>query len=265
MARSEPSYHLWIATDDSRTVVALAPLRVSGSPLRHEWGSITNLRALPPSKSSPNLPAAVLLVAVVALGVVGLCFGGAPVAVTLILAALALLVGSVVTLSKPPPSQVEEPPDRKRFPELYRTLESTGDREDFLDLVGLAERAGRALPDVAGVIDPGEGGELLAQVLWESAVVLDRRQQLRPQVLHRSSDRTAAADSSASRVAQSLIEQRERIKASWDKIEAELSRIRTALELAAVAAENAAHDPGASGAVREAYRELADVYGGGTN
>lgn len=120
MAPSEPLYHLRIATDDSRTVVALAPLRAFRSPLWHEWGS--------------------------------------------------------------------------------------------------GRRIGRHRPD-----------------------------------------------SSTSRAGQSLIEQRERLKASWNQIEAEALRIRTALELAAVAAENAAHDPGVSGAVREAHQELADVYGGGAN
>lgn len=109
------------------------------------------------------------------------------------------------------------------------------------------------------MIDNLKGAELLAQVLWEASDVLSRRQQLRPQSGRQQ--QPATAGDASSRVAQALTEQRRRVAALWDETEAELTRIRDALELAAVAAENVAHDSGAGEAVREAYRELADLYG----
>ncbi|MCW3817866.1 hypothetical protein ONA91_25790 [Micromonospora sp. DR5-3] len=258
MSPSDPPFHLWIAADDTRTVAALAPLKMSRTPLKHEWGSITDLRAVPVPPKSPNIAGIIVLATLVLIGAVGLCLSGAPFLVIFILAALALAIGLAATTSKAPAARVVAP-DQEAFPALHHTLGEDEEREDFFDLVESAERAGRALPAVEEVIDPAEGGQLLAQVLWEAADVLSRRQQLRPQVV-RQQQRTPTA-SPSSHAAQALAEQREKVTALWDQTEAELARIRTALELAAVAAENAAHDPDAIDAVREAYRELADVYG----
>ncbi|SBT44548.1 hypothetical protein [Micromonospora narathiwatensis] len=257
MSPSEPPFHLWIAADETRTVVALAPLKVSGAPVKHEWGSITDLRAVPVPEKAPNVAGIIVLATLVLIGAFGLCLSGAPFLVIFFLAALVLGIGLAAALSKASPSQVVAP-DQVAFPNLHQTLDEE-EREDFLDLVESAERAGRALPGVERVLDPAEGGELLAQVLWEAADVLSRRQQLRPQVVRQQQPTPTASPTSPA--AQALAEQREKARALWEETEVELSRIRTAIELAAVAAENAAHDPSAHDAVREAYRELADVYG----
>ncbi|MFE9203409.1 hypothetical protein [Micromonospora sp. NPDC007230] len=258
MSPSDPPFHLWIAADDTRTIAALAPLKISRTPLKHEWGSITDLRAVPVPQKSHNIAGIIVLATLVLIGAFGLCLSGAPALVIFILAALVLGIGLAATTSKAPAARVVAP-DQKAFPALHHTLDEEEEREDFFDLVESAERAGRALPAVEKVIDPAEGGQLLAQVLWEGADVLSRRQQLRPQLVRQQQWTPTASPSS--HAAQALAEQREKVTAQWDQTEAELARIRTALELAAVAAENAAHDPDAIVAVREAYRELADVYG----
>ncbi|MFI6231539.1 hypothetical protein ACIBCR_30010 [Micromonospora echinospora] len=257
MSPSESPFHLWIAMDDTRTVVALAPLKVSRNPARHEWGSITDLRAEPETERSESVPRIIVLSTLVLIGSFGLYLTGAPGPVVFLLAVLALGVGSASYLYKPPPATVVTR-DEAAFPELHRTLESARERTEFADLLGTAERAGRVLPAVEAAVDPAEGGELLAQVLWEAADVLSRRQQLRPQV---SKTQSASAGPAASRAAQALEEQRGAAQALWMQTEAELERIQTALELAAVAAENVVHDSGALKAVREAYEELVAVYG----
>ncbi|WP_157744517.1 hypothetical protein [Micromonospora viridifaciens] len=231
---------------------------MSRAPLKHEWGSITDLRAVPVPHKSSNLAGIIVLAALVLIGAFGLCLSGAPFLVIFFLAALVLGIGLAASLSKVPPAQVVAP-DEAAFPALHRTLHEEKERADFLELIELAERAGRALPAVEGAIDPVEGGELLAQALWEAADVLSRRQQLRPQVVRQQQPTPTVSPSSPA--AQALAEQREKAGALWEETEAELARIRTALELAGVAAENAAHDPSALDAVHEAYRELADVYG----
>ena len=258
MSPSEPAFHLWIAVDEARVVTGLAPLKVTRSPLRHEWGSITDLRAVPAGPESSKVPGVIVLCTVAMLVSAVLCGSGAPVLVVLFLVALLLALGVAGIMSKKPPPQVEAP-DQAAFPTLHHTLTGGEEREDFLDLVELAERAGRALPGVSAVVDSTEGAELLAQVLWEASDVLSRRQQLRTQL--RRQQQSATTGDASSRVSQALTEQRRRVSGLWAETEAELTRIRDALELAAVAAENAAHDPSAGEAVREAYRELADVYG----
>ncbi|MFC8616585.1 hypothetical protein ACFT9M_09235 [Micromonospora purpureochromogenes] len=259
MSPSDHPFHLWIASDATRTVAALAPLKVSGARVKNEWGSITYLRAVPVPQNSPNVAGIIVLATLVVLGAFGLSLNGAPFLVVFILAALVLGLGLAATVSNTPPAQVVAP-DQAVFPELHHTLERVEEREEFFGLMGLAERAGVALPAVQKVIDPAEGGQLLAQVLWEAADVLGRRQQLRPQVVRQQHQPTRIA-SPNSHAANLLAEQREKVGALWDQIDAELSRIQTALELAALAAENAAHHPAALDAVREAYRELAEVYG----
>lgn len=259
MSPSEPPFHLWIAADNTRTVAAMAPLKVSRPSVKQEWGSITDLRAVPVAQNSPNVAGIIVLVTLVVVGAFGLCLSGAPFLVIFILAALVLGAGLAATLSKAPPAQVVAP-DEAAFPELHRTFEKTEERTDFFELVRLAERAGRSLPAVEDVIDPVEGGQLLAQAVWEAADVLSRRQQLRPQVVRQQHQQVPTA-STNSPAANSLAEQREKARALWDQTQAEFSRIQTALELAAVASENAVHDPDALEAVLEAYRELADVYG----
>ncbi|RLP89290.1 hypothetical protein EAD89_15165 [Micromonospora sp. BL4] len=259
MSPSTPDFHLWVATDDSRTVVALAPLKISGTPLKHEWGSLTHLQAIPAAQSSSKLGRVIVLCTGVLIGTLLLCLSSAPVLVILILMAMVLGFGLAAILSKTPPPHVVAP-DETAFPELHHSLNKREEREEFLDLMGLTEQAGRGLPAVDEAIDPAEGGELLAQVLWEAADVLSRRQQLRPQV-GRQQNHPARAGSPNSTASRSLAEQRERTRALWEQTEAELARIQTALELAAVSAHNAAHDPNAVEAVREAYNELADIYG----
>ncbi|WBB76622.1 hypothetical protein O7602_14275 [Micromonospora sp. WMMD1128] len=258
MSPSEPTFHLWVAVDPSRVMTALAPLKVTSSPLRHDWGSITDLRAAPVGPEPSKTPAVIVLCTIALLVSAGLCASGAPLIVTLLLVGLLLALGSAGITSKKPPPRVEAP-DQAAYPDLHHTLTGGEEREDFLDLVELAERAGRALPEVSNVIDNVEGAELLAQVLWAASDVLSRRQQLRGQV--RRQQQAATAGDAGSRVSQALTEQRRRASSLWDETEAELTRIRDALELAAVAAENAAHEPSVGEAVREAYREQADVYG----
>ncbi|MEU8092145.1 hypothetical protein [Micromonospora chalcea] len=257
MSPSEPTFHLWIAVDESRVMTALTPLKVTRSPRRHKWGSITDLRAVPTAPEPSKVPGVVVLCTIAVLVSAVLCFSGAPLLVILFLVALLLGLGLAgITATKPPP-QIEAP-DQAAFPTLHHTLTEAEDREDFLDLVKLAERAGRALPDVDRVMDAAEGGQILAQALWEASDVLSRRQQLRTQIGRRQ---PGPAGDSTSSVGKALTEQRQRLTTLWDETEAELTRMRNALELAAVAAENAAHDPGADDAVREAYQELLDIYG----
>ncbi|MER5336782.1 hypothetical protein [Micromonospora sp. NPDC002717] len=232
---------------------------MSRTALKHEWGSLTHLRAMPASKGPPTVVSVVVLCTVVLIATLLLCLSAAPVLVILILATLFLGVGLMAILSKTPPPQVVAP-DEAAFPELHRTLDRREEREEFLDLMAMAEQAGRALPAVAEAIDPAEGGELLAQVLWEAADVLSRRQRLRHQVAGQR-HQPAPTAAPGSHAARSLEEQRAKVRSLSEQNKAELARIQTAVELAAVAAENAAHDPDAVGAVREAYNELAAVYG----
>ncbi|MCW3843709.1 hypothetical protein ONA70_26760 [Micromonospora yasonensis] len=258
MSPSEPPFHLWIATDDSRTVAALAPLKMPRAPIKHEWGSITDLRAVPVPEKSPNLAAIVVLATLTLIGALGLFLSGVPPLAVFVVAALVLGLCLAGAMSQAPPPKVVAP-EQAAFPELHQTLYGKEEREEFLGLVGLAERAGRALPTVEKATDPVEGGRLLAQVLWEATDVLSRRQQLRPQVVCQQRPASDALPNSPA--AQALAEQREKARALWKETEDELSRIQTALELAVIAAENATHDPAALEVVREAYRELADVYG----
>jgi hypothetical protein len=257
---SDHPFHLWIATDHTRTVAALTPLKVSRGPLRHEWGSITDLRAAPVASTSPNVVSIVVLVALVAVVTLGLCGSGAPLVVILVLAVLALGVGLAATLSKTPPGEVQTP-DLAKFPEIHRSLSAPEERRDFFGLLALAERAGRTLPALEDAVDPSEGGQSLAEALWEGADILSRRQQLRPQ-MQTPGAQSVPQGHVASRVAEALAEQKARSQRLWDETNEAFSRLRTALELAAVAGENAAHDPQAIEAAREAYQELDDLYGG---
>ncbi|MEU8313747.1 hypothetical protein [Micromonospora sp. NPDC048169] len=244
--------------NESQVTTALTALKVTRSSRRHEWGSITDLRAVPATPEPSKLPGVLVLCTATVIFSAVLFFAGAPLPVVLFLVALLLVCGlAAITLTKPPP-QIEAP-DQAAFPALHRTLTDADDRRDFLDLVELAERAGRALPEVDRVMDAAEGGQILAQALWEASDVLSRRQQLRTQMGRRQPG--PAAEDSTSSVGKALAEQRQRVTTLWDETESELTRVRNALELAAVAAENAAHDPGADDAVREAYQELLNIYG----
>ncbi len=257
MSPSDKPFHLWIATDDTRTVAAVAPLKVSRASIKREWGSITELRATPVQQKDPNIAGIIVLATLVLIGAFGLFLSGAPFLVIFFLAVLALGVGLARTLPKAPPGEVVAA-DLAKFPGLHHALDDD-ERVVFFDLLELAERAGRALPTVERVIDPVEGGQLLAQTLWEAADVLSRRRPLRPQVRRQELPALAAVPSS--HAASMLAEQREKVRTLWEENEAELARIQVALELAAVAAENAAHDLDAQHAVREAYRELAGISG----
>ncbi|MEU3454702.1 hypothetical protein ABZ671_14015 [Micromonospora sp. NPDC006766] len=258
MSPSAPPFHLWIAADDSTTVVALAPLKISRAPLRYEWGSITDLRAVPVLQRPPNVAGVIVLATLTLIGAWALFLSGMPPLAVFVLAVLVLGLGSAAMMSEAAPPQVVAP-ERAAFPALHLTLHTKEERREFLGLVGLAERAGRALPAVAKVIEPAEGGRLIAQALWEAANVLSRRQQLRPRVVRQQQLAPNAPPSSPA--AQALAEQRNKAWALWEETEAELARIQTALELAAIAAENVADDPSALITVRETYRELAELYG----
>ncbi|MFG1765750.1 hypothetical protein ACGFIH_20610 [Micromonospora parva] len=220
---------------------------------------MTYLQAMPAAQSSSKMGAVIALCTAVLIGTLLLCLSSAPVLVILILMAMVLGFGLLVILSKTPPPHVVAP-DETAFPDLHHSLDKREEREEFLDLMAVTEQAGRGLPAVEEAIDPVEGGELLAQVLWEAADVLGRRQQLRPQVT-RQRKHPARAASPSSTASRSLAEQRERTRTLWEQSEVELARIQTSLELAAVAAHNAADDPNAIEAVREAYNELSDIYG----
>ncbi|GAB3328576.1 hypothetical protein GCM10027452_00580 [Micromonospora halotolerans] len=259
MSPSDPPFHLWIAVDDTRTVAALAPLRVSKAPLKHEWGSMTDLRGAPAPQKPPNVAAIIVLATLVLIGALGLFFSGVPALAVFVLAVLVLGLSLAGVLSQAPPPRVVAP-DQAAFPELHRELHENEEREEFSQLVALAERAGRALPDVEEAIEPAQGGRLLAQMLWEAAEILSRRQQLRPRVVRRH-HQPLPIRTPNNHAFQALVKQREKATTLWEQTEAELARIQTALELAALAGENAAHDPDALEAVREAYRELADLYG----
>ncbi|WP_433341627.1 hypothetical protein [Micromonospora sp. CA-111912] len=248
-----------MATDQTRTVVALARLKVSRALLRHEWGSVTDLRAAPVAQSSPNVVGVVVLVVLVVVGALGLCAAGAPLLVVFFLAALALGIGLAVALAKAVPGEVTAP-DLAKFPEIHQTLDAPEERRDFFDLIALAERAGRTLPSLESVIDPSEGGQSLAQALWEGADLLGRRQQLRPQMATLGRQSTSGSQA-ASRVAESLAEQKANSQRLWNETNQAFARLRTTIELAAVAGENAAYDQQAVGAARESYQELSKLYG----
>ncbi|MFC0003517.1 hypothetical protein [Micromonospora siamensis] len=259
MSPSESPFHLWIAQDDTQTMVALAPLRFSERPMKHEWGSITHLRAFTPVQKGHNVPAAVVFSTLTLIGALGLFVSGVPPLAVFVVAALVL----VLCLAAATPSSAPVPeliaPDRAEFPALHHLLHKEEEQKDFSALETLAERAGRALPAVDEIIDPAEGGRLLAQALWEAAEVLSHRQQLRPGIAGWQ-DRPGARPPDT-HVARILAEQRESASKLWHQTEAELQRLRIALELAAIATENAAQEADASEAVRAAYRELAELAG----
>ncbi|MEU8261577.1 hypothetical protein AB0C02_13275 [Micromonospora sp. NPDC048999] len=239
-------------------MVALAPLKVSRAPLKQEWGSITDLRAVPVPQKPPNVAGVIVLATLTLIGALALFLSGMPPLAVFVLAVLVLGLGSATAMTQAVPSQVVAP-EQAPYPALHLTLYRQEEREEFRGLVRLAERAGRALPAVERVIEPAEGGRLIAQVLWEAADVLSRRQQVRPRVVRQQQPGPNAVPNSPA--AQALAEQRGKASALWEETEAELSRIQTALELSAIAAENAADDPSALITVREAYLELTDVYG----
>ncbi|MEV0154247.1 hypothetical protein AB0H57_10970 [Micromonospora sp. NPDC050686] len=259
MSPSNHTFHLWIASDDSRTIVALAPLRVTRRPVKHEWGSITEVNALPPARVSSNIGGLIVLVALVPLCAATLLILGAPPLGILVLAVLVLAAGSASLLMKDPPSHVVSP-DLVEFPDIHRVLDTPEERDDFLDLIELAEQAGRSLPALGAQADLVQAGQSLAEALWEAADVLSRRAQLRPHM-----DRQLRHPESAANITRSsgyyLAGQREKHRDMWEQVDNELVRVRTALEVAAVAGENAADDRDAMAAAREAYRDLAALYG----
>lgn len=291
MSSSDHPFHLWIASDDAQAVVAMLPLKIAGAQLKHEWGSITDLRALRPAPRSRNFGGLIVLALIVVVISAALCLGGAPLMVVLILAALVIGPGSVAFFREESPGHVVAP-DLQKFPEIHRVLDAGEEREDFLDLVELAERAGRSLPALDGLVDAADAGEALAHALWVGADALGRRKQLRS-LVDGLKQNNPNRPSATSRAAGYLTEQRKKAKGLWDQANEKLARVQATLEAAAVAGENfireqelmeaarrgeealvglAPHDlevPGdASGqlaegtaAVLDAYRELNDLYG----
>ncbi|MBW4701229.1 MULTISPECIES: hypothetical protein [unclassified Micromonospora] len=258
MPPSDHPFQVWIATDDTQTVVALAPLKLSGASLRREWGNVTDLRAVPVASAGTNVVGLVVLAALVFLFTLGLCLWQAPIMVIFFLIALTVGIGLTVVLSKPAPARVVAP-EIAKFPQIHRTIASIESRHAFFGLVELAERAGRTLPALSDVVDPVEGGQSLAEALWVGADVLSRRDHLRPPA-PRSQQQPIPA---TGRAADALSAQREVARGRWAQVSSELGRLQTALELAAVAGENAEHDQDALVAGQEAYRELAELYDGG--
>ena len=174
---SDHPFQVWIATDDTQTVVALAPLN---SPERRSGvsGGTSPPEAVPVAPAGTNVAGLVVLAALVFLGTLGLCLWRAPLLVIFFLIALTVGVGLTVVLSKPSPARVVAP-------EIASSRRSTGasprsSRATRSGLVELAERAGRALPALSDVVDPVEAGQSLAEALWVGADVLSRREQLRP-------------------------------------------------------------------------------------
>ncbi len=292
MSPSDHPFRLWIASDDEQVVVALCPLRISGEQLKHEWGNLTDLRVLPPlprSSGADGLPVATLLA--VSLGG-ALCFSGAPPMVALILAGLAALVVYARSLRKDLPGRVVAP-GLKKYPDIHRVLDAPEEREDFLDLVELAERVGQVLPALNGMVDPADSAKALAQALWDGADILNRRKELRS-VVEGLKRHDHAGLSEASRAVQYLAAQRTKASDLLEQVDAELARLAANLEAAAIAGENFSREQELldaalqaeetlvglasqeliagsdaseqlaeeTSAVLDAYRELNELYGG---
>jgi hypothetical protein len=183
-------------------------------------------------------------------------------------------------------------PDIHRYPGIHRVLASFQERREFDQLLRLAERVGRTLPALEGLVEPSEAGELLAQALWDGAKSLARKEEIRgvrDDLKRHAQDRSG----SLSRSRLDLLHQQKRADVLWKEVHGELEKLRSHLAAAAEAGEAfmrdrqlndtlsrtektlerlSAEDPSGSSvaseqladettAVVEAYRELHELYG----
>ncbi|HEY0696442.1 MAG TPA: hypothetical protein VGD43_01360 [Micromonospora sp.] len=268
MVREPEEFHLWIARDPMTTAVALRPVTVSGTAHRHQWAGVTDVTAGPAAdrawvERQTNLLTGIALAGALASYGMGvhwwLALPAAAIVVVLIRRATAWVAcpGTVVA------------PDLDRQPHLHRVLVTRPERAAFEQLTVLAERIGRILPALDGLIDRREAGELLAQALWDGAELLTRRQELRAvryDLTWFDGDESYQPDRAVHQ------DQRDRTGRLWADIDAELGRLTACLTDVATTGEQCARDRGsASGqrpadgtvAVLAAYRELTDLFGSG--
>ncbi|MFE9185347.1 hypothetical protein ACFYMB_18715 [Micromonospora haikouensis] len=294
MSPSDHPFHLWIARDAQVTAVALTEMRMSGRANVREWGSITEVtpgKQITGSAASKRVTIQLIVVAVVSLYVCGLA---SAVYWWLLLAVdLALVLLAVAAGFKAARRSTVVAPDIDLYPSIHRLLTTHEERLSFRDLQALAERIGRTLPALDGLVDPSDAAELVAESLWEGAAVLARRQEIREvrdELVRHASDGTVETN----RARLDLQSQQQRAGDLWEEVNADLARLTSHLMATAAAGERFVRDQdlddtlqrtGAAldklsldgshagayageqlaeetTAVLTAYRELNDLYGG---
>ncbi|MEH1017138.1 hypothetical protein V6U90_29095 [Micromonospora sp. CPCC 206060] len=246
-----------MASDDRRTIAALAPLKLSGMHQWYRWGSISDGQAVAVRPGIGRGSQTALLVVIVLVPGWLLCAAGVWPLLVATVAVIAIVAGVVVTVRAGLPGRAIAP-DLHRYPEIHRVLDDPDELRDFRQLIGLAERVGRTLPALDGLIEPAEAGENLAQAVWDGAKLHVRRQEIRV-VLDDLGDYDEAKLPSTSRAVQNLVSQRERATELWHEVDGELARLTANLEAAAEAGENFIRERDAGEAARRAEDALAKV------
>lgn len=259
MSSSPDTFHLWIGRDAKATGVALCELRMSGKAHVHRWGSITELTPGPPMTAKAADRRAILQLILISIGALYLCGAGSGAYWGLILLAAGVLGFAVLLASiKAARESVLVTPNLRAYPDIHRVLTTPEERRSFQELLSLAERVGRTLPALDGLVEPNQAAELLAQGLWDGAKSLTRKQEIRA-VRDDLKRHAHEGSSDMSRTRLDLLDQQQRADALWSEVNADLDKLTTHLTDAAKAGEAFVRDRELDDTLQRTEKALAEL------
>lgn len=262
MASSPDDFHLWIAEDKQSLMVAIAPIKMNGSARTREWGSVTEHTSAPLSADQATRRTQVRLVVLWLAGLIPCWLGvwlnsgfaAGAVLVVLLIASVVLIAASGAATK---PGSISAP-NLARFPELHEVLSRREERSTFRGFVDLAERVGRTLPALDGLVDPSEAGELLAEALWDAAELLGQKQELR-RVREELEQFRSAGPGVMTRARFDLASQEQQADRLWTEADEQLNRLTQRLTAAAEAGEAFIRDRDLDATLRRTEEALGNL------
>ncbi len=296
MPPSDHPFHLWVARDTVSTTIAPQRIRVNGRANFRKQGNVSFLMLHKSSGSNASDRRLGWLIVLTAVGIAYACFSDEePRWGMALIGVVGVFCLVPVVLSDAPDKAKTVKPSLQSLPSGTRVLTRFDERRVFDDLQTLADRIDKTLPALAGLVDSRDAASLVAQSLWQGAGILARKQEIRG-VREDLAKHGHPGSPMTSRARLELQSQQARAGALWREVNEDLATLVSQLTVTAEAGEAFVRDKeiddtlqrtadainklsldispieanageqlaDKTTAVLTAYRELSELYGGGT-